>query len=58
MPDPAKEPQDFERRCVPLIQEYAGRTDGRTFVLFTSYDMMRRTAAASRPGSSRATCGC
>ena len=26
------------------IQEYAGRTDGRTFVLFTSYDMLRRVA--------------
>jgi ATP-dependent DNA helicase DinG len=49
MPDPAKEPQDFERRCIPLIQEYAGRNDGRTFVLFTSYDMLRRMAAALQP---------
>lgn len=49
MPDPAQEPQEFERRCVPLIQEYAGRTDGRTFVLFTSYDMLRRMATALQP---------
>jgi ATP-dependent DNA helicase DinG len=49
MPDPAKESSAFEKRCIPLIQEYAGRTDGRTFVLFTSYDMLRRMAAALAP---------
>ncbi|MGD9636893.1 MAG: ATP-dependent DNA helicase [Pirellulales bacterium] len=49
LPDPAQQPQEFERRCVPLIQEYAGRTDGRTFVLFTSYDMLRRMATALAP---------
>jgi ATP-dependent DNA helicase DinG len=49
MPDPAQSPQEFEKRCVPLIQEYAGRNDGRTFVLFTSYDMLRRMAAALQP---------
>lgn len=49
MPDPASERDAFEKRCVPLIQEYAGRTDGRTFVLFTSYDMLRRMAAALAP---------
>ena len=31
------------------FSEYAGRTDGRTFVLFTSYDMLRRAAAALQP---------
>ena len=49
MPDPSQSPQEFEKRCIPLIQEYAGRTDGRTFVLFTSYDMLRRMAAALQP---------
>lgn len=49
MPDPATDAKEFEKRCVPLIQEYAGRTDGRTFVLFTSYDMLRRMAAALQP---------
>lgn len=49
LPDPAQQPQEFERRCVPLIQDYAGRTDGRTFVLFTSYDMLRRMATALSP---------
>jgi ATP-dependent DNA helicase DinG len=45
MPDPASERADYEKRCITAIQEYAGRTDGRTFVLFTSYDMLRRVAA-------------
>jgi len=49
IPDPAKEQTAFEKRCIPLIQEYAGRTDGHTFVLFTSYDMLRRMAAALAP---------
>jgi ATP-dependent DNA helicase DinG len=47
MPDPvaAKDRDDYEKQCIAAIQEYAGRTDGRTFVLFTSYDMLRRVAA-------------
>jgi ATP-dependent DNA helicase DinG len=49
MPDPSSERDAYEMRCVPLIQEYAGRTDGRTFVLFTSYDMLRRVAAMLQP---------
>jgi ATP-dependent DNA helicase DinG len=49
MPDPASEREQFERRCVEAVREYAGRTDGRTFVLFTSYDMLRRAAAALQP---------
>jgi ATP-dependent DNA helicase DinG len=45
MPDPATDRVAFEKRCIAAIQEYTGRTDGRTFVLFTSYDMLRRVAA-------------
>jgi ATP-dependent DNA helicase DinG len=46
MPDPASAPQaEYERRCIEAIQQYAGRSDGRAFVLFTSYDMLRRVAA-------------
>ncbi len=46
MPDPASEERGaYEKRCIEAIQHYAGRTDGRTFVLFTSYDMLRRVAA-------------
>ena len=46
MPDPTTAPRgEYEQRCIEAIQHYVGRTDGRTFVLFTSYDMLRRVAA-------------
>ena len=46
MPDPTTaERGSYEKKCIEAIQHYAGRTDGRTFVLFTSYDMLRRVAA-------------
>jgi len=46
MPDPTSAPRgDYEKKCIEAIQHYAGLTDGRTFVLFTSYDMLRRVAA-------------
>ena len=44
MPDPAAEPERYERKCVEMVQRYAGRTDGHTFVLMTSYEMMKRLA--------------
>jgi ATP-dependent DNA helicase DinG len=46
MPDPASaERGDYEKKCIEAIQHYAGLTDGRTFVLFTSYDMLRRVSS-------------
>ncbi len=46
MPDPASDERGvYEKRCIEAIQHYASRTDGRTFALFTSYDMLRRVAA-------------
>ncbi|TWT31055.1 hypothetical protein KOR34_44290 [Posidoniimonas corsicana] len=45
MPDPTTERQAYERRCVEMIQRYAAESDGRTFVLLTSYEMMRRVGA-------------
>jgi ATP-dependent DNA helicase DinG len=46
MPDPAAVERGlYEKKCIEAIQHYAGRTDGRAFVLFTSYDMLRRVAA-------------
>lgn len=46
MPDPTKESQAFERKAFEMIRRYVGQTDGRAFVLFTSYGMMRRAADA------------
>jgi ATP-dependent DNA helicase DinG len=46
MPDPAgNDRTEYEKRCIAAIRDYAGRTDGRTFVLFTSYEMLRRISA-------------
>ena len=42
---PAPNAAHYEKSCIEAIQHYAGLTDGRTFVLFTSYDMLRRVAA-------------
>ena len=44
MPDP-KETDDFHRLSVEMIKRYVERTGGRAFVLFTSYQAMRRTGS-------------
>jgi len=49
MPDPAAEPQPYERKVAEMIRRYVARSDGRAFVLFTSYEMMKRAAAALGP---------
>jgi len=49
LPDPSEAKEIYERRSVDLIQRYVERTDGHAFVLFTSYDSLRRAAAAMTP---------
>jgi ATP-dependent DNA helicase DinG len=49
MPDPKLDPAGYERAVVAMIRRYVARSDGRAFVLFTSYDMMRRVAAQLAP---------
>jgi ATP-dependent DNA helicase DinG len=45
MPDPtSSERGAYEKNCIEAIEHYAGLTDGRAFVLFTSYEMLRRVA--------------
>jgi ATP-dependent DNA helicase DinG len=41
MPDPNQR-DAYEAACAAMIRRYVARTDGRAFVLFTSYDMLRR----------------
>jgi ATP-dependent DNA helicase DinG len=45
MPDPSAAPAEFEKASLPKIQEYVTRTQGRAFVLFTSYQTMQRVAS-------------
>lgn len=43
MPDPTAEKQRFEQLIPDLVRRYVTRTDGHAFVLFTSYDLLRKT---------------
>jgi ATP-dependent DNA helicase DinG len=49
LPDPNQARDDFERLCSAMIKRYAARTDGHAFVLFTSYEMIRRVARDITP---------
>jgi ATP-dependent DNA helicase DinG len=46
MPDPASDSNRFEATVPAMIRRYVSRTGGRAFVLFTSYESLRRAAAA------------
>ncbi len=45
MPDPSAQREQFERRCADMVCRYVERTEGRAFVLFTSYASMRQMAS-------------
>jgi ATP-dependent DNA helicase DinG len=49
MPDPGEDAAGYERKAIEMIRRYVHRTEGRAFVLFTSYEMMKRAAAALAP---------
>jgi ATP-dependent DNA helicase DinG len=49
LPDPVAQPPKFEEAVLAKVQEYVARTQGRAFVLFTSYQMMEKAAARLRP---------
>ncbi|MCE5267396.1 MAG: helicase [Planctomycetaceae bacterium] len=48
MPDPS-DGRHYEETATEMIRRYVARSDGRAFVLFTSYEMMKRAAAALSP---------
>ncbi|CAN5767773.1 helicase C-terminal domain-containing protein [soil metagenome] len=49
LPDPATDPQGFERASIPAIRHYLGRTHGKAFVLFTSYRALEQAARTLAP---------
>ncbi|MEO1498630.1 MAG: helicase C-terminal domain-containing protein [Planctomycetota bacterium] len=49
MPDPSSDREAYERACIERIKHHVAETDGRAFVLFTSYDMLRRVASGLTP---------
>jgi ATP-dependent DNA helicase DinG len=48
MPDPADQSR-YEESVVRMVERYVERTDGRAFVLFTSYQMMKQVASQVAP---------
>ncbi len=44
LPDPSTERDKFERSIPDQIKRYVSMSDGHAFVLFTSYDLLRRCA--------------
>lgn len=49
LPDPSSQREEFERSIPQQIKRFAGYCDGHTFVLFTSYALLRRCAEAITP---------
>jgi len=49
MPDPNTARDQFERACTAMIRRYVARSDGHAFVLFTSYEALRRAAMELTP---------
>lgn len=53
LPDPSLNKFEFENAAIDCIPRYLERTQGRAFVLFTSYDMLRRAASKLTPWLSK-----
>jgi ATP-dependent DNA helicase DinG len=49
MSSPAQHRETHERQCMDAIKQFVSRTDGRAFVLFTSYDFLNRAVRELTP---------
>jgi ATP-dependent DNA helicase DinG len=49
MPDPTGDTKLYDRMSIDMIRRYVERSDGRAFVLFTSYEAMKRAGTALGP---------
>jgi ATP-dependent DNA helicase DinG len=49
MPDPSSQPQAFEEAVLERLPAAIAKTEGRAFVLFTSYQFLNRAADRLRP---------
>ncbi len=49
LPDPSSRSADYESQVIKLLPEYLEKTQGRAFVLFTSYSFLSRAAERLRP---------
>ncbi|MEL6896348.1 MAG: helicase C-terminal domain-containing protein, partial [Planctomycetota bacterium] len=46
MPDPSSDRDAFEKQLPRMLLRYINESDGHAFVLFTSYDLLRKSASA------------
>ena len=53
LPDPTEEGAAYERRAIRAIEHYLELSQGKAFVLFTSYRMMQQAAAVLAPWFAR-----
>ena len=53
LPDPSDQPGSFEQEAIRAIAHYLERTQGKAFVLFTSYKMLEAAARALTPWLAR-----
>jgi ATP-dependent DNA helicase DinG len=53
LPDPGDEPESFERGAIRAIAHYLEQSQGKAFVLFTSYKMLESAARALTPWLAR-----
>ncbi len=49
LPDPSIAKGDYERAILPALQHYIDRFDGHAFLLFTSYDSLRKCSQGLGP---------
>jgi ATP-dependent DNA helicase DinG len=49
LPDPSTQREQFDCRVPKLVQRYIERSEGRAFVLFTSYQLLNAVASELKP---------
>jgi ATP-dependent DNA helicase DinG len=49
VPDPSAGRGEYEAAILPTLRHYIGQSDGHAFLLFTSYDALRKCSAALKP---------
>lgn len=49
VPDPSSGRGEYEAAILPTLRHYLGLTDGHAFLLFTSYDSLRKCCSALKP---------
>lgn len=49
LPDPSAEKEKFDRQAIEVMKRFIESSDGHAFVLFTSYDALRKAAEALTP---------